>query len=95
MNSQYDFQRFKNKLNCMSINDLAKELDENNKLGKLFLKKEKDLTEEEKEILQKEIERSDNADYIPFEEAMEELYKYAEELRNERIQNKARFNYSR
>lgn len=89
MNKEYDFQKYKN----MTIEELEKSLEEQNRLSELFLKRKEDLTQEEKEILQKEIAKSDNSEYIPFEELMEELYQFAEELKSERIQNKVRLKY--
>ncbi len=68
--------------------NLIRDLEENYKLGQLFLKKEKDLTEDEKTVLRKEIEKSENEEYLSEEEFWKDIYEHIKELENEKIQIK-------
>ena len=68
--------------------NLIRDLEENYKLGQLFLKKEKDLTEDEKAVLRKEIEKSENEEYLSEEEFWKDIYEHIKELENEKIQIK-------
>lgn len=85
MDNEYNLQKLKN----ISIEDLKKEIDKHNRIGMLFLKKEEELTREEKETLNKTIDEIENEECVTFEESMEELYQMIEEVKNERIYNKA------
>ncbi len=90
MNYKEYFEYLKN----LSKEELAKQLAENDRKGQLLIANPKYLTEaqiKEREELFEQLEKEkENA--IPFEEAMEELFKFLEELEHERISNKSRAN---
>lgn len=90
MNYKEDFEYLRN----LSKKELAEHLAENDRKGQLLIANPKYLTKEQirerEEIFEQLEEEKENA--VPFEEAMEELLKFLEELEHERISNKSRAN---
>lgn len=82
-------------LKKLSKKELTKQIAENDKKGQLLITNPQYLTEEQLKERKKFIEELNNfseEDTIPFEEGMEELFKFVEELEEEYkyecIQNK-------
>lgn len=95
MNCKEDFEYLKS----LSKKELAEQLAENDKKGQLLIADPKYLTEEqvrEREEFIRELNNFSEEDTIPFEEAMEGLFKFMEEIekeyKHESIQNKATSN---